>query len=202
MTFRSENLANKKFGMWTVLNYAGNSKWSCICECGKKSLVTKTHLKSGHSQSCGCLHKEKIKKLKTIHNEYGSPEYITWQNMKKRCLDIKQKHYKDYGGRGIKVCDRWLESFENFLEDMGKRPSNKFSIERINNNGNYEPSNCKWATQEEQKLNKRLRKDTVFYKGKTVAEWAVILNVSTCSVYNRLKRIGTPYLKKQNYIED
>jgi hypothetical protein len=125
----------------------------CECECGNIKQIALGHLRKGITQSCGCFHKELLKK----HGYSYDSIYKIWSDMKRRCLNSNCKAYKNYGGRGIKVCDRWLESFNNFLEDMGERPEG-LSIDRINNDGNYEPSNCKWATNKEQINNRRTSK--------------------------------------------
>lgn len=137
------------------------SKFLCQCDCGEFIIVNLNHLKSGNTKSCGCLNKEKRKLPKLIKhqesNKRRTVEYNTWVSMKQRCYNINCKDYKNYGGRGIKICDRWLNSYENFLKDMGRRPIG-YSIERLNVNGNYEPINCKWATKLEQNNNRRLNK--------------------------------------------
>lgn len=121
--------------------------------------------------------------MKKEHYLYG-----TWSDIKKRCLYPKYKQYYLYGGRGIKICDRWLESFENFLEDMGERPSQKHSIERINNDGDYEPSNCRWATKKEQSRNKRNNR-MITFEGKTlcIADWADLFNLNYATLLRRIK---------------
>jgi hypothetical protein len=120
------------------------------------------------------------------------PEYNVWHNMKKRCTKPKYQAYKDYGGRGISVCDRWLNSFANFFEDMGERPTNKHSLDRENNDGNYEPSNCRWATKEEQNSNKRtIRLITHNGVTKTASDWAIEMGFKDgTGLYNRIKRMG------------
>ena len=126
----------------------------CSCECGNEKVVVLNSLRSGATRSCGCYRKEVTTQTKTIHGLWKHPLYKTWADMKTRCYNTKDKYYKDYGGRGIKVCDRWIKSFPNFLQDMGERPTG-YSIDRINNDGNYEPSNCRWATNKEQQNNQR-----------------------------------------------
>lgn len=193
------DITGKKFGRWFVESYSNGKYWNCICDCGSIKKVNGSHLRNGLSKSCGCLQKEiNIKRL-TKHGQAKegkkSSVHTTWQNMKKRCCDIKNAHYKNYGGRGIKVCERWLNSFENFYADMGDKPTKNHTIERIDNDGNYEPSNCRWATRQEQLANKRIRKDSLIHEGMTTSEWAKKLGITTTAAYYRIKTHGTPYLE-------
>jgi len=157
------NLQGMKFGRLLVVseNGRGNDKrvlWNCLCDCGKSAAVRSTHLKRGSIKSCGCLRVETSTKRATTHGKSKAPEYEVWCSMIKRCRNKKSTGYPDYGGRGITVCERW-NRFENFIEDMGPRPSQFHSIDREEVNGNYEPGNCKWATPAEQSRNTRKRKD-------------------------------------------
>src|SRR6185295_10789375 len=132
----STNLVGKKFGRLSVLRYVGESKWECKCECGKTTKALGFSLRSGRTKSCGCYTRE----LGRIAHEKSNPlrpEYLVWKNMKNRCCNPRSDRYHQYGGRGIKICDRWKNSFDAFCEDMGSRPSLKHTIERIDNDGNY-----------------------------------------------------------------
>ncbi len=157
-------MLGKRFGRLTVKSSAGRNKyrqslWFCLCGCGGSRTVQGYKLTSGETQSCGCLQRERTRTAKITHgntvNGTVTPEYVCWQNMRSRCLDPKNKAYKYYGERGISVCERWLSSFENFLADMGKRPSEKHSIEREDNEGPYCKENCVWATKDVQNSNQR-----------------------------------------------
>ena len=150
------------FGRWTVIGYAGKSGlkhyWECRCKCGTVKKVLRSNLFAGISKSCGCHKKEILHHLKAKHYAASgskTTEYRTWVAMKRRCYSPNSTGFKYWGGRGIHVCDQWLKSFEAFLSDMGKKPSPKHSLDRINNDGNYEPSNCRWATNTEQRNNTR-----------------------------------------------
>lgn len=158
------DLKGERFGKLVAIEIDGKRRgyntWNCLCDCGRYHSVSVTHLKNGYTKSCGC-YSDEIRRTKPIThnsskecNEYF-PEYRSWALMKRRCYNPNDKHYFNYGGRGITVCDRWLNSFENFLADMGKKPSKLYSLDRKEGNGIYEPSNCRWATKKEQAGNRR-----------------------------------------------
>lgn len=162
------NLIGRRFGRLIVVKRAestaeGRTLWLCRCDCGKEKVIRGKHLVNGAIRSCGCLHIEVLREQSLKHGAtrgYGkTPEYESWTCMKNRCFNPKRKSFKDYGGRGIRVCARWLNSFENFLADMGRRPGPGYSIDRKNNDGDYEPGNCRWATSEEQNNNRRPRRE-------------------------------------------
>lgn len=181
------DLNGQKFGKWTVIGpgpYSFTSKkrrWICRCECGREGIVPTGDLRNGESKSCSSC-------KRATHRMSGTREFWIWHGMKKRCLNQNHKWWHCYGGRGIKVCDRWLNSFESFMEDMGPRPSRKHSIERINNNGNYEPSNCKWGTTFEQNRNKRTnRRVTINGRTQCAVDWSDELGLSKSCFLNRIK---------------
>lgn len=128
-------------------------KWLVVCDCGGSNIVATQNMTNGTTKSCGCLRKEITSEKFKTHGKHGSPTWRSWSSMKSRCTNPNVTQYDLYGGRGIKICDRW-DKFENFIEDMGERPEGK-SLDRIDVNGDYEPKNCRWATKKEQAQNKR-----------------------------------------------
>jgi hypothetical protein len=212
----------QKFGRLTVLKYAGsdkyrNSYWACRCQCGGETVVPTSALTTGNTNSCGCIQREYAaarmadKKLRATwksiktHGLSDSPEYRSWRSMKGRCLNPTCPHFKYYGGRGIRVCERWRDSFESFLADLGPRPTLDHSLDRWPNNkdGNYScgkcedckahgwPMNCRWATDEQQGNNKR-NNHLMTLNGETLsmAQWAKKMQISVFTLSCRLNEMG------------
>ena len=142
----------------------GARYWECICDCGNRTITTNHALKTGHTKSCGCLRDELRNLTVTKHGhsrDYRhTPEYSCWDNLKRRCFNPQHHSYHNYGGRGISVCQEWNESFMAFFNHIGPRPTSKHTIDRINNDGNYEPGNVRWSTRSENLLNRRPYKRT------------------------------------------
>lgn len=180
------DVLGKRFGRLTVISRAesrgGRAHWNCQCDCGKKTVVSGAYLRKGHTKSCGCYNEDK----KIKHKMHGTPEYRSWNHMLQRCNNKNNHKYSDYGGRGITVYDKWL-AFENFFADMGRRPHGT-TLERIDVNGNYEPSNCKWATATEQQRNQRIqRNNSSGVKGvswdKSKQKWAVQITANYKNIH-------------------
>lgn len=151
-----KDITGLEFGRLTVLGYTGKSvnskaEWLCKCECGNKVVVMSASMLNGRTVSCGCYNTEK----RRTHNMYKSSEYNSYHSMLQRCRNPNAPGYKYYGGRGIEVCDDWVDSFESFMSDMGLKPTPKHTIERVDNDAGYSAANCKWATMAEQSINKR-----------------------------------------------
>ena len=204
-----ENLIGQAFGKLTVYEeyYDFDKKrWMvfCICDCGNitTTAIDKGSLKNGHTKSCGCLIKEKARIRVTTHGNSKkgklTPEYRAWKGIRGRCLNPNNSNFHHYGGRGIKVCEKW-NKFENFLEDMGRRPAPEYSIDRIDNNGDYCPENCRWATRKEQNGNRR---DNVWLECDGIKmikiDWLKELGIDHVFVDYRLKKnIPFPEIVKQ-----
>lgn len=179
----------------------GRAQWNCICECGELRVVRGSNLSTGRSRSCGC---SSIKHGHTI-NAQRTSEFTTWSSMRGRCSNPSSSGYHLYGGRGISVCSRWTSSFENFLSDMGPKPSKRHTIDRIDSDGNYEPSNVRWATYQEQSDNRRV---TIWHTldgvTKTRTQWSRDLGGSLGLVRLRLnagwteeRALSTPKIKRR-----
>lgn len=174
-----------------IINSSTKGMFECECMPGVYKKINIYKVKTGHTKSCGCLKRSRLK----THGMFGTPEYTTWQSMKDRCYNPNNSHYADYGGRGITVCERWLEpgkGFENFFEDMGSRPTDcRRSLDRKDNEGNYELTNCRWATDQEQHENKRSNQ-FITYNGitQTIGRWAEELGVIYQTLRNRIRTMS------------
>lgn len=181
---------NRLIAMRRVANKGRQTRWLFMCDCGSETEASLGAVRSGEIKSCGCLIGEANRKRLLKHGYGGTPTYLSWQNAKGRCFNPKNKRYPDYGGRGITMCDRWRDSFEAFLEDMGERPEGT-SIDRIENDGNYEPGNCRWARKGQQNGNVRGR-TRIEHEGQTysIKEFASLMNVDFANLYYRIRKAG------------
>lgn len=187
-----KDITGQRFGRLVVTGLSekrrpSNTKityWHCTCDCGNKCIVGKSTLIENTTRSCSCLNTERITKHSLCKNDI----YKIHEGIIQRCLNPNKTEYKNYGGRGIKVCERWKNSVAAFYEDMGDRPTPKHSIDRINVNGDYEPSNCRWATREEQQNNRRNNVNITFNgKTQTLTQWAKELSIAKSTLAYRVK---------------
>jgi hypothetical protein len=186
-------------------------KWLCKCDCGKETIVFAQCLRNKNTKSCGCLNEEKRRArldAQLTHGLSGSPEFWVWNAAKRRCHSPRDKSYKNYGARGIKMCKRWRDDFGAFIEDMGRRPSDAHTLERLDNNKGYEPSNCAWRTVLVQANNKRNnRRLTAFGRTQTLPQWAREIGIPASALSARLERgwtiekaITEPSQKKETMV--
>ncbi|MBV1929829.1 MAG: hypothetical protein KUG81_10010 [Gammaproteobacteria bacterium] len=187
---RKIDLSGEKFGRLTVISEAeginGRTQWNCVCDCGSLLVGATAYLRCGDTKSCGCLSKDVPNRLSHGHNRVGkrSRTYRIWAGMKTRCGNEKATDYKWYGGRGVTVCAQWMR-FDSFLYDMGEAPK-RLTIDRIDNNGNYEPGNCRWATMKQQRSNTS-KSIFVSMGGKitTIPEAAAATGINVSTLYYR-----------------
>lgn len=191
---RVKDITGQRFNRLLVLGYVGtnphgHATWLCLCDCGQYSVVARSGLIHGTTRSCGCLQREWATTDKLTHGMTLTPEYRCWRAIINRCENPKSAQYKDYGGRGIAVCERWRHSFENFLADMGAKPGPKYSIERLGNDLGYSPDNCRWATATEQ-MNNMSRNRYLDFRGErlTVSQWAKRIGIRAMNLYDRLHK--------------
>lgn len=185
----AENIVGQHFNRLVVLRRVGY-KWLCECKCGGEIAVATTNLKTGAVKSCGCWRREKIGAFNRTHGLTGTTEYIRWRSMIERCTNPAHKNFCDYGGRGIKICGRWMK-FENFITDMGKCPAG-LTLERIDNDRGYEPSNCRWATRQAQAANRRSNRIFTLASGETISFTALRrrLGLTPMALQYHIDRLG------------
>lgn len=192
-----ESLVGQQFGYYTVLKEVAQRKtlryYLCRCRCGVEREIAQNSLRAGTVRSCGCWKRQQMSDypLAQTHGMSHTVEYQTWLNMKARCYRPEATEYFRYGARGITICDAWRNSFEQFYEDMGPKPSPGHSIDRHDFNGNYEPSNCYWATAGEQANNRRTNtRITLFGRTQTLVQWERELGVKHHTVMTRMGKRG------------
>lgn len=187
----------ERYGRLVVISDFGLGKfnrhlWTCSCDCGGSRVVATHHLRSGEVRSCGCLLSDSARQRFTKHGMSNSPEYNSWKAMRARCYNRKRAEYQNYGARGIRVCDEWRNSFSRFLADVGRKPSAEHTLERIDNNANYQPGNVQWATRGEQVRNRRNNiQITINGVTRCLRDWATLLGVPYSTAFYRHQR-GEP----------
>ena len=204
-------LTGRRFGRLTVIRRAPDGakvRWFCRCDCGVDRIVQAGDLVAGKTKSCGCLSAE-IAKEKRIHPKHLHYELDVWKTMIQRCTNQNSASFTRYGARGIRVADRWVgrDGFRNFIADMGNRPSADYSIDRIDNDGDYEPVNCRWATRTEQSNNTRTNRKLTFQgETKTLADWSRCLGMNYYTLHTRLRHgwsdhdtLNTPVNKNKGH---
>ena len=188
------DITGERYGRLTVLVISphrtseGKARWVCLCDCGAETTVDARNLRSGSSKSCGCHRSERMEDLNARHLLSRTPEHDAWRHMRYRCFNPNAENFSDYGGRGITVCQQW-ESFERFYADMGPRPSPRHSLDRIDNDGDYTPDNCRWATPQQQNRNKR-NNTRLSHHGRTLtlSGWSKELSISVNTLSERLSK--------------
>ena len=188
-------MIGKKFGKLTVIEDAGRSPrryilWKCRCECGNETIVTSNNLRSGNTKSCGCVGKAKVKMLNYVTGAYKSRLHRIWDSMKSRCYNENMTYFQRYGGRGVTVCDEWRNNFKAFYDwAMSNGYTDELTIDRIDNNGNYSPENCRWSTMKEQSRNRRTNHQ-ITWNGKTmcISAWANELGINVNTIIARFGR--------------
>jgi hypothetical protein len=188
------NPIGQKYGKWKVIKRAGKQgkqpTWLCVCECGNEGIVPSYNLKAGRSTNCGCVRKETLRKMNTTHDHSGSRIHNIWMGMKFRCYNTSGMNYKDYGGRGIEMCEEWKEEFTSFYEwSIENGYNDDLTIDRKNNDLGYTPSNCHWTDRKKQANNQR-KNHYIKYMGevKTLAEWCEQLNLNYSTIKRRIYR--------------
>jgi hypothetical protein len=203
-----KDITGQQFGRLTVIErmppgYRRLKRvfWRCQCSCGNERIIVYDSLAAGYSKSCGCLRKDTYRKNFRTHGMTNTRTFAIWANMLSRCKNPNVPHYERYGGRGIKVCERWL-IFTNFLADMGERPSRKHSIDRIDNDRGYEPSNVRWATVNEQAANRRKRRSflmiTIGSDTLSISDWSHKSGIDKGTLRSRIRRGWPPETILQN----
>lgn len=182
-----KDVRGRRFGRLVATKYVTGSRWLCLCDCGNESTVVSQKLHSGETRSCGCLSRDTCIARSQTHCQPRDKAYHAWAHIIQRCTNPKEKSWKNYGGRGIRVCDRWF-SFENFLADMGRPSSSVLTIDRINNDGHYEPGNVRWADRKTQGRNKR-NCVRITFRGETLilSEWAERIGIDQDTLWMRLR---------------
>lgn len=188
------DVAGKRFGRLIAINIfskGARTRWLCKCDCGAETIVCLQDLRNGHTQSCGCYQKQRVIETQRLYDPSLRSEYIIWKHMIYRCTNQQDIGYKYYGAKGIAVCQEWIESFDKFVEDVGRRPNLSYTIDRIDNSLGYFPGNVRWATRKQQMRNTS-RNVFLTHSGKTLcqADWASIIGLDSGGMSRRVRKWG------------